>query len=284
MSMTEPTASVVADSRLRPLSEAEQRRYARNLLVHQVGVLGQQRIRAARVLVVGLGGLGSPAALYLAAAGVGTLGLVDPDRVEVSNLQRQVLHTTTEIGSPKTGSARASLAALNPDIELVVFPERLTSANVADLLPGWDVVVDGTDSLPTRYLLGEATAQLGIPLVHGAVLGTHGQVGVFDARQGPCFHCLHPVAPEPEMVPSAAQAGVLGALAGTVGSLQAMEVLKLVVGGASPLIGRMLVLDLWGARVNELAVAKSPACPVCGAGGVLNESGLRARESASYHG
>lgn len=255
---------VVDDSHRRALTAAERERYARNILVPEVGTAGQERIRAARVLIVGVGGLGSPAALYLAAAGVGTLGLVDPDVVEVSNLQRQVLHTTGAAGTPKTASARAALAALNPDVAVVAVPERVTGDNAPEVLDGWDVVVDATDSLPTRYLLGDTTARLGVPLVHGAVLRTHGQVGVFDAGHGPCFRCLRPVPPPPGSVPSGAESGVLGVLPGIVGSMQAAEALKLVVGGARTLIGRLLVLDAWGARVDEVRVARHPDCPVCG--------------------
>lgn len=257
-------APVVDDSRRRPLTAAERERYARNVLVPEVGMAGQERIRAARVLLVGAGALGSPAALYLAAAGVGTLGIIDPDVVEVSNLQRQVLHTTGAAGRAKTDSARAALAALNPDVELVTVPERVTSANALTLLEGWDVVVDGTDNFPTRYLLGDATVLLGVPLVHGSVLRSHGQVSVFDAAHGPCYRCLHPEPPPPGSVPSCAEAGVLGVLPGIIGSMQATEALKLVVGGARPLIGRLLVLDAWGARVDELTVARNPDCPVCG--------------------
>lgn len=257
-------APVVDDSRRRALTAAERERYARNVLVPEVGLAGQERIRAARVLLVGAGALGSPAALYLAAAGVGTLGIIDPDVVEVSNLQRQVLHTTDAAGRAKTDSARAALAALNPDVELVTVPERVTSANALTLLEGWDVVVDGTDNFPTRYLLGDATVLLGVPLVHGSVLRSHGQVSVFDAAHGPCYRCLHPEPPPPGSVPSCAEAGVLGVLPGIIGSMQATEVLKLVVGGARPLIGRLLVLDAWGARVDELTVARNPGCPVCG--------------------
>lgn len=257
-------APVVDDSRRRALTAAERERYARNVLVPEVGMAGQERIRAARVLLVGAGALGSPAALYLAAAGVGTLGIIDPDVVEVSNLQRQVLHTTDAAGRAKTDSARAALAALNPDVELVTVPERVTSANALTLLEGWDVVVDGTDNFPTRYLLGDATVLLGAPLVHGSVLRSHGQVSVFDAAHGPCYRCLHPEPPPPGSVPSCAEAGVLGVLPGIIGSMQATEVLKLVVGGARPLIGRLLVLDAWGARVDELTVARNPDCPVCG--------------------
>ena len=256
--------SVIADDRLRPLSRAELERYRRNALVPQVGVTGQQRVRAARVLLVGAGGLGSPAALYLAAAGTGTLGVVDDDVVDVSNLQRQVVHTTAAGGAPKADSAAAAVRALNPDVEVVIHRERLTAANALGLLEGWDVVVDGSDNFSTRYLVNDACVMLGLPLVHGAVLGLNGQVGVFDAARGPCYRCLHPAPPPPGSVPSCAQAGVLGVLPGVVGSMQAAEALKLVIGGARPLIGRLVLLDVWGGSVRELTVSRNPACPVCG--------------------
>lgn len=190
--MSEPVAGVIPDERRRPLTPAERRRYHRNVLVPQVGAAGQERIRAARVLVVGAGGLGSSAALHLAAAGVGRLGIVDPDAVEISNLQRQILHRTADVGRAKTDSARETLTALNPDVEVLALPLRLTGANAPQVLRGWDVVVDGTDNFPARYLLGDACALLGVPLVHGAVMRTHGQVTVFDAARGPCYRCLHP--------------------------------------------------------------------------------------------
>ena len=259
-----PLPSVIADDRLRPLTRAELERYRRNALVPQVGVTGQQRVRAARVLLVGAGGLGSPAALYLAAAGTGTLGVVDDDVVDVSNLQRQVVHTTAAVGAPKADSAAAAVRALNPDVEVVIHRERLTAANALGLLEGWDVVVDGSDNFPTRYLVNDACVLLGLPLVHGAVLGLNGQVGVFDAARGPCYRCLHPAPPPPGSVPSCAQAGVLGVLPGVIGSMQAAEALKLVIGGARPLIGRLVLLDVWGGSVRELTVSRNPACPVCG--------------------
>lgn len=255
---------VIPDERRRPLTPAERRRYHRNILVPQVGAAGQERIRAARVLVVGAGGLGSSAALHLVAAGVGRLGIVDPDAVETSNLQRQILHRTADVGRAKTDSARETLTAINPDVEVLALPLRLTGANAPQVLRGWDVVVDGTDNFPARYLLGDACALLGIPLVHGAVLRTHGQVTVFDAAHGPCYRCLHPD-PPPGRAPSCAEVGVLGVLPGIIGSMQAAEALKLVIGGAHPLIGRVLVLDVWGGAVTELPVRKNPACPTCGA-------------------
>lgn len=234
------------------------------MLVPEVGVAGQQRIRAARVLLIGAGGLGAPAALYLAAAGVGTLGIVEFDVVDASNLQRQIIHTTAGVGSSKARSAASAITALNPHVEVIRHEERLDAANALRLMEGWDVVVDGTDNFPTRYLVGDACALLGIPLVHGAVLHSVGQVGVFDAARGPCHRCLHPQPPPPGSVPSCAQAGVLGVLPGIIGTMQAAEALKLIVGGGEPLIGRLLLLDAWGAGVREVPVAKRPDCLLCG--------------------
>ena len=256
--------SVVAEERLRPLSRDELERYHRNALVPQVGAVGQQRIRASRVLLIGAGGLGAPAALYLAAAGVGTIGLIDDDDVDVSNLQRQVIHTSAAVGRPKVDSAAETIRALNPDVEVIPHRTRLTAENALGLLDGWDVVIDGTDNFPTRYLVNDASVMLGLPLVHGAVLGFNGQVGVFDAQRGPCYRCLHPTPPPAGSVPSCAEAGVLGVLPGIIGTMQAAEALKLVIGGAEPLLGRLAMLDAWGARLREIPVAKNPACPVCG--------------------
>ena len=256
--------SIITEERLRPLSRDELERYHRNALVPQVGVVGQQRIRASRVLLIGAGGLGAPAALYLAAAGVGTIGVIDDDDVDVSNLQRQVIHTAAAVGRPKVDSAAEAIRALNPDVEVVTHRTRLTAENALGLLRGWDVVVDGTDNFPTRYLVNDAAVLLGLPLVHGAVLGFNGQVGVFDAQRGPCYRCLHPTPPPAGSVLSCAEAGVLGVLPGIIGTMQAAEALKLVIGGAEPLLGRLAMLDAWGGRLQEIAVAKSPGCPVCG--------------------
>ena len=256
--------SVIVDERLRPLSRGELERYHRNALVPQVGVVGQQRIRAARILLIGAGGLGAPAALYLAAAGVGAIGLIDDDDVDVSNLQRQVIHTSAAVGRPKVDSAAAAIRALNPDVEVIPHRTRLTAENALGLLDGWDVVIDGTDNFPTRYLVNDASVMLGLPLVHGAVLGFNGQVGVFDAQRGPCYRCLHPTPPPAGSVPSCAEAGVLGVLPGIIGTMQAAEALKMVIGGGQPLLGRLALLDAWGAHLWEIPVAKNPDCPVCG--------------------
>lgn len=263
--------SVIPDERLRPLSREELDRYRRNALVPQVGIVGQQRIRASRLLLIGAGGLGAPAALYLAAAGVGTIGLIDNDDVEVSNLQRQVIHTSAAVGRPKVDSAAEAISALNPDVEVVSHRKRLSASNALDLLSGWDVIIDGTDNFPTRYLVNDAAVMLGLPLVHGAVLGFDGQVGVFDARRGPCYRCLHPMPPPADSVPSCAEAGVLGVLPGIIGTMQAAEALKLIIGGAEPLLGRLALLDVWGARLREIPVAKNPACPTCGADPSITE-------------
>ena len=257
-------ASVIDSQRLRPLSAADKRRYSRNMLVPEVSIAGQQRIRAARVLLVGAGALGSPAALYLAAAGVGCLGIIDDDVVDVSNLQRQVIHTTPGMGQPKTESARHAVEALNPDVKVITHHTALTSANAMELLAGWDVVIDGTDNFPTRYLVNDACVMLGVPLVHGAVFRSDGQVTVFDARRGPCYRCVHPMPPEPGTVPTCAEGGVLGVMPGIIGTMQATEALKLIIGGARPLVGRMVLLNAWSGRGGELPVDKNPACPVCG--------------------
>lgn len=263
--------SVVDDARLRPLSAAEKRRYSRNVLVPDVGMRGQQRIRAARVLLVGAGALGSPAALYLAAAGIGRLGIVDDDVVDLTNLQRQVLHTTDGVGRAKVDSARSAVEALNPDVDVVTHRTALTGANALDLLAGWDVVVDGTDNFPTRYLVNDACVMLGVPLVHGSVFRSDGQVSVFGAGDGPCYRCVHPVPPPADSVPSCAEGGVLGVMPGIVGTVQATEALKLIVGGARPLVGRILALNAWSGRGDEIPVSRNPDCPVCGDAPTLTE-------------
>ena len=249
---------------LPPLSHDELIRYARHLALPGVGEEGQRRLKVARVLVVGAGGLGSPAALYLAAAGVGTLGLVDFDVVDVSNLQRQVLHGTSGVGKAKLDSAVARLRDLNPHVTVRPTAARLTSANALDVLREYDVVVDGSDNFPTRYLVNDACVLLGKPLVYGAIFRFDGQAAVFDARRGPCYRCLYAEPPPPELVPSCAEGGVIGALPGIVGSIQAMEAIKLVTGVGEALVGRLLRIDGLTMRMRELAVRKDPACPVCG--------------------
>jgi sulfur-carrier protein adenylyltransferase/sulfurtransferase len=243
----------------------QRRRYSRHLLIPEVGEEGQRKLLNARVLLVGAGGLGSPASLYLAAAGVGTIGIVDEDVVDDSNLQRQIVHTTSRLGEPKVESARETLEALNPDVEVRTFRERLTSENVDRILgEGWDVIVDGADNFPTRYLVNDASVWHGIPVVHGSIYRFEGQVTVFKPGEGPCYRCLFPTPPPPELAPSCAEGGVLGVLPGIVGSLQASEALKLVLDIGDPLVGRLELFDALGATFTEVALRRDPDCPVCG--------------------
>jgi len=246
------------------LSAEDLQRYARHLILPEVGVEGQRRLRAARVLVVGAGGLGSPAALYLAAAGVGVLGLVDSDLVEYSNLQRQILHGTAAVGTSKLASAARRLRDVNPGVELALHETRLTSANALEILRGYDVVLDGSDNFPTRYLVNDACALLGKPDVYGSIFRFDGQASVFWAARGPCYRCLYREPPPPELVPSCAEGGVLGVLPGIVGSLQALEAIKLILGVGETLVGRLLLIDALKLRFRELTLEKDPGCPVCG--------------------
>lgn len=254
----------MTDPFLPGLTPGEFRRYARHLTLPRVGVEGQRKLKGAKVLVVGAGGLGSPAALYLAAAGVGTLGLVDDDVVDLSNLQRQVLHGTAAVGTSKLASAAARLRDANPEVVLRLHETRLTAANAQAVLEGYDVVLDGSDNFPTRYLINDACALLGKPDVYGAVHRFEGQVSVFWAERGPCYRCLFREPPPDGTVPSCEESGVLGALPGIVGTMQALEVLKLVLGIGEPLIGRLLLLDALAARFREVEVGKDPACRLCG--------------------
>ena len=249
---------------LPPLTPSELRRYGRHLLLPELGLAGQQRLKASSVMVVGAGGLGSPAAIYLATAGVGRIGLVDFDTVDATNLHRQILHGTADIGRSKLDSARDHLADLNPEVTLETHEVRLTSENALDLLGRYDVVLDGTDNFATRYLVNDACAFLARPNVHGSVFRFEGQVSVFDARTGPCYRCLYPDPPPPGLVPSCAEGGVLGVLPGVIGVLQAIEALKLLLGIGDPLIGRLLVFDALGMDFRELRLRKDPACPLCG--------------------
>ena len=253
------------------MSAEELQRYARHLILPEVGVEGQRRLKAARVLVVGAGGLGSPAALYLAAAGVGVLGLVDFDRVEFSNLQRQILHGTSAVGTSKLASAAARLGDVNPGVEIVRHEVHLSSANALDILRGYDVVLDGSDNFPTRYLVNDACALLGKPDVYGSIFRFDGQAAVFWAARGPCYRCLYREPPPPELVPSCAEGGVLGVLPGIVGSLQALEALKLILGVGETMVGRLLLVDALKMRFRELALEKDPACPLCGPDPVIRE-------------
>ena len=249
----------------RTLGPEQRQRYSRHLLIPEVGEEGQLRLLDSRVLLIGAGGLGSPASLYLAAAGVGKLGIVDDDIVDATNLQRQIVHSTARLGEPKAESAKRTLTELNPDVDVVTYRERLTSENVDQILgEGWDVIVDGADNFPTRYLLNDASVWHGIPVVHGSIFRFEGQVTVFKPHEGPCYRCLFSEPPPPELAPSCAEGGVLGVLPGIVGSLQANEALKLALGTGDPLIGRLLLFDALSATFTEVALRRDPNCPVCG--------------------
>ena len=245
-------------------SGAELARYSRHLRMPEVGLEGQRRLRSARIVVVGAGGLGSPAAMYLAAAGIGTLGLVDFDRVELTNLQRQLLHDTGDVGRPKTVSGRERLEALNPHVEIREHRVRLDAGNALDVLADYDVIVDGSDNFPTRYLLSDAAVLTGMPLIYGAIFRFEGQASVFCASNGPCYRCLFRQPPPPELAPNCAEAGVLGVLPGLIGSVQATEALKLVLGRGRSLAGRLLLVDALDMEFRELRVRRDPACPACG--------------------
>jgi len=254
--------AVVSESSLGP---EQLHRYSRHLLIPEVGEAGQTKLLKARVLLIGAGGLGSPASLYLAAAGVGTLGIVDADVVDESNLQRQIVHSTARLGEPKVESATDAVRALNPDVNVVAFEERLTSEN-ADRIIGqdWDVIVDGADNFPTRYLVNDASVWHDVPVVHGSIYRFEGQATVFKPHEGPCYRCLFPQPPPPELAPSCAEGGVLGVLPGVIGSLQANEALKLVLGIGKPLVGRLLLFDALTATFDEVALRRDRSCPVCG--------------------
>lgn len=258
------------------LTSSQLERYARHLRLAEVGPEGQAKLLAGKVLVVGAGGLGSPAALYLAAAGVGTLGLVDDDRVSLSNLQRQVLYTEADLGQPKVDAGRRRLNALNPDVHVVVHPLRLTPENAAQILDGYDLVVNGTDNFPTRYLLSDACVLLDKPLVDGSVLGFTGQVTSFLPGQG-CYRCLYPTPPPPGAVRTCAEAGVLGALVGQIGSMQAMEAIKLILGIGESLAGRLLLVDALAGETQDIRWARNAACPACG-----DEPGIRDVRGVDY--
>ena len=256
--------AAVATPILPELSHEELRRYARHLILPEVGPEGQRRLKAARVLVVGAGGLGSPLALYLAAAGVGTLGLVDFDVVDASNLHRQILFGTPDVGRPKLAAAAERLRAMNPNLRIERFEERLTSANALAIVRAFDVVADGTDNFPTRYLVNDACVLEGKPNVYASIFRFEGQASVFWAAKGPCYRCLFAEPPPPGLVPSCAEGGVLGVLPGLLGTIQAAETLKLILGAGEPLIGRLVLVDALGMRFRELKVRKNPDCVVCG--------------------
>jgi sulfur-carrier protein adenylyltransferase/sulfurtransferase len=246
------------------LSNDEVQRYSRHLIIPEVGVEGQKRLKNARVVCIGAGGLGSPASLYLAAAGVGTLGLVDFDVVDFSNLQRQILFSTTDVGRPKVQAAAARLTALNPEVRVVTHETPLSSANALDILHGYDVVVDGADNFPTRYLVNDACVLLGIPNAYGSIFRFDGQASVFATKGGPCYRCLYPEPPPPGLVPSCAEGGVLGVLPGMIGTIQATEAIKLILGIGNTLAGRLLLLDALSMEFRTMKLRRDPACPVCG--------------------
>jgi molybdopterin/thiamine biosynthesis adenylyltransferase/rhodanese-related sulfurtransferase len=249
----------------RQLSAEQLERYSRHFLLHQLGEKGQGKLLDAKVLLVGAGGLGSPVALYLAAAGIGTLGIVDADVVDRSNLQRQVLHTTDRVGMRKTESAAMTIHALNPDVQVHAYPERLTVDNVMALFQDYDVIVDGSDNFPTRYLVNDGAVLVGKPVVHGSIFQFEGQVSVFKPHEGPCYRCLYPTPPPPGLVPSCSEVGVLGVLPGVIGVIQATETIKLIIGQGEPLVGRLLMYDALAMRFREIRIRRDPDCPLCGA-------------------
>jgi sulfur-carrier protein adenylyltransferase/sulfurtransferase len=258
------TVTEVPGVALPSLSNDEIARYSRHLLLPEVGIEGQQKLKAAKVLCVGTGGLGSPLAFYLAAAGIGTLGLVDFDVVDSSNLQRQIIHSTKDVGRPKLDSAEEKLKALNPHMNVVKFNTMLSSANALEIFKDFDIIADGTDNFQTRYLVNDACVLSGKPNVYGSIFRFEGQASVFATEEGPCYRCLYPEPPPPGLVPSCAEGGVLGILPGLVGVVQATEVIKLILGVGDPLIGRLLLVDSLGMRFRELKLRKNPECPACG--------------------
>jgi molybdopterin/thiamine biosynthesis adenylyltransferase/rhodanese-related sulfurtransferase len=247
----------------RSLTAEQRQRYSRHLLIPEIGLEGQLKLLDARVLLLGAGGLGSPVAVYLAAAGVGTLGIVDDDDVDLTNLQRQIAHTTDRVGVAKVDSAEQAIGDLNPDVEVVKYKTRLDADNVLEIIEGYDVIVDGADNFPTRYLLNDASVRLGIPVVSASILGFDGQLSVFAPGDGPCYRCLYPTPPPAELAPSCGANGVLGVLPGTMGMLQATEVIKLIVGAGEPLVGRLLLYEALSETFTELKVKRDPDCPIC---------------------
>ena len=247
----------------RALSPEQRERYSRHILIPEIGLEGQMKLLDAKVLLLGAGGLGSPAALYLAAAGVGTLGIVDNDVVDLSNLQRQVAHSNERIGVPKVDSAETSIHEINPDVNVEKYPVRLGADNIMEIIEGYDVIVDGLDNFPTRYLLNDASVRLQIPVVSASILGFEGQLSVFHPYEGPCYRCLYPTPPPAELAPSCGAAGVLGVLPGVMGLLQSVEVIKLVTGAGDTMAGRLLLYDALGTTFTELKVRRDPDCPIC---------------------
>lgn len=246
------------------LSPAEIQRYARHLIMPEVAMAGQKRLKAAKVLCIGTGGLGSPLSLYLAAAGVGTIGLVDFDVVDVSNLQRQIIHFTSDVGRPKVQSAREKLLAINPGVDVRLHEHPIDSSNALEIFKEYDVIVDGTDNFPTRYLVNDACVLLGKPNVYGSIFRFDGQASVFAPPEGPCYRCLYPEPPPPDLVPNCAEGGVLGILPGFIGVVQATETVKLILGVGRPLIGRLMLYDALDMSVREMKIRKNPKCPICG--------------------
>ena len=263
--------ATLASPQTTTLSNDEILRYSRHLIMSEVGMAGQQKLKAARVLCVGAGGLGSPLALYLAAAGVGTMGLVDFDVVDYTNLQRQIIHTTDDVGRPKLDSAAEKLNAINPFVNVRKFETKLSSANALDIFREFDIVADGTDNFPTRYLVNDACVLSGKPNVYASIFRFEGQASVFATKHGPCYRCLYPEPPPPGLVPSCAEGGVLGILPGLLGVIQATEVIKLILGSGDPLIGRLLLVDALGMTFRELRLRKNTDCPVCGANPTIRE-------------
>ena len=247
----------------RALTAEQRERYSRHLLVPEIGIEGQLKLLDAKVLLLGAGGLGAPTALYLAAAGVGTIGIVDDDVVDLSNLQRQVIHTNDRIGEPKVDSAQTAINDINPDVDVVKHQTRLDASNIMEIIEGYDIIVDGVDNFPTRYLLNDASVRLQIPVVSASILGFDGQLAVFAPYDGPCYRCLYPTPPPAELAPSCGANGVLGALPGVMGVLQAIEVVKLVTGSGEPLIGRLLLYEALGTTFTNLKVRRDPDCPIC---------------------
>lgn len=279
--------SVLGDTKGEKLSNDEIQRYSRHLLLKEVGVKGQKRLKAAKVLIVGLGGLGAPLAQYLAAAGVGTIGLIDFDEVEESNLQRQVIHSSRDIGRPKVASAKDSIRQINPLVKVETYNYKLTADNALGIIEEYDVVADASDNYQTRYLVNDACVLLGKPDVFGAMYQFEGQTTIYYGKEGPCYRCMYPSPPPPGLVPSCAMGGVVGVLPGIIGTIQANEVIKLIVGGGDPLIGRLVTFDSWHMKWRELKICKDPECPVCGKNPTITEleeydyedfCGLKARE------
>jgi molybdopterin/thiamine biosynthesis adenylyltransferase/rhodanese-related sulfurtransferase/molybdopterin converting factor small subunit len=263
--------SPAVDTALPKLSHAEILRYSRHLLLPEVGVEGQRKLKAARVLTIGAGGLGSPLSLYLAAAGVGTIGIVDFDVVDLTNLQRQIVHGTGTLGHPKLESAKARLSDLNPNVKVETHEARLTAENALDIIREYDIVVDGTDNFPTRYLVNDACVLLDKPNVYGSIFRFEGQASVFYAKEGPCYRCLYSEPPPPGLVPSCAEGGVLGVLPGIIGSIQALETIKLIIGAGDSLVGRLVLFDALKLRFRELKLRKDPSCPICGENPTIHE-------------